>query len=208
MSISNKESAPKRLGILGGTFNPIHSAHISIAKAALEQLALEKVIILVNGYPPHKSDDCNMASKQDRYNMVCLAAEDFDFLVPVRYELDKEEKSYTCDSISYFKDLYAEYELCFIIGEDNLFEIEGWKNPEYILKNCRIVAAVRNDTERAKSGADYLIKKYSAKVEILSNKIEYISSTDIRNRIQKGIDCTGLLPNAVIKYIIERGLYK
>lgn len=211
LNTTNKGKTCRRIGLLGGTFDPIHKAHINIALAAYKEYELEKVIMVVSGNPPHKKHHSDMTCKEVRYEMTKLVCEDYEMLIPHRYEIDKKELSFTYDSLLYFKQEFPEYELYFIMGEDSLFNIEKWKYPDKIMSLAKILVAQRYnhhykmDIEEQRQ---YLMNKYFANIEIMSCNVEYISSTMLRERLSKGQDCSNYIPNKVIEFINKKGLYK
>lgn len=199
----------KHLGLLGGTFDPVHKAHIHLALSAKKEFELEKVIMVPSGQPPHKKYHYRMTDKEDRYEMLRLVCEDYEVLEPDRYEIDKKELCFTYDSLLYFKDKYPDYQLSFIMGEDSLFDIEKWKNPKGIMSLVRLLVAKRYDDYDMdiESQKVYLMEKYSANIEIISKKTEYISSTLLRERLSSNLDCGDFIPIKAIEFIKRKGLY-
>lgn len=210
-NLNSLDNNTHRIGIFGGTFDPIHKAHIHIAMAAYDELKLKKIIVLTGGNPPHKQDSFWMTDKEYRHEMTIIACQDYAMLEPSRYEMDNEGLSYTYATLEYFSKVYSEYELYFIMGEDSLFDIEDWNNPAGIMKLSHLAVARRLDDGIVKDvfkRVKYLEDKYDAKIHIMNYKMENISSTQIRQRIKMGDYCEEFLDNNVIKYIKEKGLYK
>lgn len=200
-----------KIGILGGTFNPVHKSHIDIALAAFSEYHLNKVILLPGGQPPHKKNDSDIISKEDRYEMIRLICEDYPMLEPERYEIDKTDFSYTYESLRYFNNKYREASLYFILGEDSLYNLESWMKPEDIMKSATLLVARRNngnDIARLENQINNLTVKYSAKIKLISKKVEYISSTVIRQRLSQGLDCSRFLPEKAENYIKSKGFYR
>jgi len=185
----------KKIGFLGGTFNPIHKGHLEIAKIAADRLGLEKVFLIPAGMPPHKEGDY----KKDgihRLKMVHLAKK-YDSRFEVSdYEILKEGKSYSYLTMEYFKKLYPDAKLFFIIGDEAYKMLHTWRNPER-LRELVTFAVCSRDNSKVEGDA----------VKITFPPIN-ISSTMIRDRIKKGENCEMLLTSEVYQYIKENNLYK
>ena len=134
----------KRYGMMGGTFNPIHLAHLYIAYEAKETLNLDKVIFMVAGNPPHKKESPVIDSNY-RYDMVKMAIKDYSGFEISDYEIKKQGYSYTYETLKYLKGDEEDIEVFFIAGADSLMDIEKWKNPELVLSNCTFVAFNRGE---------------------------------------------------------------
>lgn len=199
----------KRYGIMGGTFNPIHLAHLYIAYEAKEQLNLDKVIFMPTGNPPHKKDN-KIIDVKYRYNMVKKAIESYEGFVISNYEINKEGYSYTYETLQYLNDKYDECEIYFISGGDSLMSIEKWRRPELILKNCTFVAFNRGiyTKEILNEQKKRLEDKYKCKITLLDVVDMDISSSIIRDRLQEGKRVDFFIPKEVQKYIEENELYK
>ena len=185
-----------KIGILGGTFNPIHKGHIEIAKRAKAQYGLDKVIFLTSGNPPHKQD-VQILDAKIRHIMVKRAIADIDGFSACDWEVNRTEYSYTHDALLHFKEVYPDSELYFIIGGDSLRDFEKWHNPQEILKLCTLLAYERNG-----GSADYDIAK-----PISGEKID-ISSSEIREKIKNGTSADGDLPTVVWDFIKRNNIYK
>ena len=199
----------KRYGIMGGTFNPIHLAHLYIAYEAKEQLNLDKVIFMPTGNPPHKKDN-KIIDVKYRYNMVKKAIESYEGFVISNYEINKAGYSYTYETLQYLNDKYDECEIYFISGGDSLMSIEKWRRPELILKNCTFVAFNRGiyTKEILNEQKKRLEDKYKCKITLLDVVDMDISSSIIRDRLQEGKRVDFFIPKEVQKYIEENELYK
>lgn len=198
----------KKIGILGGTFNPIHNGHLALGESAYRQLGLNKVIFISSGISYLKKDII-MPSKQHRYEMTCLACSNYPYFISSDIEVKKEGNSYTFETLSELKEIYDDSEFYFICGADTLFSLETWKNPDIIFTLATIVVAVRDElvTEDLQKKINELNSKYKASVIILSfNKID-ISSTYIRKKISNNEDVSDLLPEEVYNYILNNRLY-
>ena len=197
----------KRYGIMGGTFNPIHLAHIYIAYEAKEQLKLDKVIFLPAGNPPHKKDNKIIDAKY-RYDMVKYAIKDYEDFVIDDYEINNKGYSYTSDTLLHYKK--QDVELFFISGADSLMDIEKWKNPDIVLQNCTFVTFNRGKYTKQQlvSQKEYLQSKYNCEIILLDIVNMDISSTIIRDRIKRNKRVDFFLPELVMKYIEDNNLYR
>ena len=189
-----------RIGILGGTFNPIHNGHLTIAKEAKEKLELDKVILMPAFIPPHKVTN-DIADAQDRFNMATLAVEGLCGFEVSRYEIDKEGASYSVETLKYLKASLRDAELFFIIGEDSLGELDSWKEINSLFDICRFVVFNRPSYAVAKT-------RFEEKIQRIEITGVNISSTQIRDKIKTHEDISAFLPKAVAEYIKKRTLYK
>ena len=197
-----------KVGILGGTFNPIHNGHITLGVEAARQLALNHVLVMPSANPPHKVG-VGIADAKHRSAMVKLAVEPYPELVFSDFELQREGKIYSADTLALLKADHPENEYYFIIGADSLFSIEKWYHPERVSALCYIVAAGRNQQNMAalRKQKDYLAEKYDAKIELLEFPDIPISSTMIREKAAAGEAIDAFVPEAVAQYIAENNLY-
>ena len=191
----------KKYGIMGGTFNPIHLAHLYIAYEAKEQLNLDKVIFMPAGNPPHKKD--TVIDAKFRYEMVRKAIEGYEGFEINSYEIEKNGYSYTYETLNVLKEVNLK--LYFIAGADSLMDIEKWKNTKEVLNNCTFVVFNR---ETLKSQKEYLENKYQAEIVLLDIMSIDISSTIIRKRIKEEKRVDFFLPNKVLEYINYNNLYR
>ena len=199
----------KRYGMMGGTFNPIHLAHLYIAYEAKEELNLDKIIFMVAGNPPHKKESKIIDSKY-RYNMVQKAIEGYEGFEISDYEIKKNGYSYTYETLRYLKGDEEDVEVFFIAGADSLMDIEKWKNTKEVLNNCTFVVFNRGDFNREtlKSQKEYLENKYQAEIVLLDIMSIDISSTIIRKRIKEEKRVDFFLPNKVLEYINDNDFYR
>lgn len=198
-----------KIGILGGTFNPIHTGHLILAENAYTVLGLDKVIFMPSGVS-YLKDQKEIAAKEHRINMVRLAIKDNDRFELSTMETDREGNTYTFETLNALKTQNTKDELYFIGGTDTLMNIENWKCPDIIFKNASLVIAPRNFTESnlINDKAEYLKKKFDAKVFILDTPNIEISSSMIRQKIAKGKSVRYYIPDDVIGYINDNKLYK
>ncbi len=193
-----------KIGLLGGTFDPIHVAHILMGEQAADELGLGKVIYMPAGAPPHKSDDV-VASAAHRLAMVKLALDDCPRLEVSELELAREAPSYTIDTVrTLLAELGSETVLHLIIGSDSLLELHTWKDYEDLLRLVRLAVYPRPGAVAAERGPFE-----EAKVDVLSaGAAEFnVSSTAIRERVRSGRSIKYLVPPVVENYIRENGLY-
>ena len=193
-----------RIGIIGGTFDPIHIGHLIIAEEARCQLKLDRMVFIPAGIPPHKPDQPK-AGPEERYQMTVLATEDNPAFEVSRFEIDRKCPSYTVDTLEEFKRIYGEKaRLFFITGADTIFEILTWYHPERLIEMCKLVAATR---------PGYNLQEVTERLpkEFIDQTIETpeigISSTELRNRVAEGNSIKYLVPQAVENYIYQNGLY-
>ncbi len=191
----------ERIGIIGGTFNPIRYGHLFIASEAKESFDLDRVIFVPCHQPPHKGDS-ELAGGEDRYRMVMLAVESNPDFVVSSTELDRGGKSYSIETVDEFQGKYgADSRIYFIIGMDSLGELSTWKDIEKLAGRCRFIVAVRPNWEHERSPWDEVC-------HLMETPGLEISSTDIRNRVKSGRSIKYLLPEAVEEYIYDHRLYK
>lgn len=201
------EKSIKKTGIMGGTFNPIHYGHLLLAESAREDLLLDQILFMPSGNS-YMKDSASIASKADRIAMTSLAIEGNPYFKLSTLETDREGATYTCDTLKQLHDLLPEHELYFILGADSLYSIERWKNPASIMNNCTLVASVREGSlGNIKEKADFLRQEYDAQIHLLPERNIDISSTEIRNRLKEGRSIKYMIPDPVLEYIKEKGMY-
>ena len=196
-----------KICISGGTFDPIHKGHIEIAKIALSQFNLDKVIFMPTGNSYMKSD---VTPSIHRYNMLKLAIEGIDKFEISDLEIKRAGYTYTKDTVVYFKENYPDDELYFLIGTDTLFMLEKWYMPEYLFKNLIFIVAKRGDADSV-AKAEELKEKFNADIRFMHNDIIDISSTEIREEFDnKSYDefNNRFFDKKVFEYIKENHLYK
>jgi nicotinate-nucleotide adenylyltransferase len=188
----------KRIGILGGTFNPIHIGHLAIAQVALQKLDLDKVIFVPCCLPPHKNAN-TVISAQDRLQMVRLATEENPVFSVSDYEIKKGGKSYSYYTVEHFyKKFHQGTKIYFIIGADALEDLDKWHRINDILKIATFVAVERKGSRLAKS---------NRKIKYISMPAIDISSSEIRRLLRAGESVKYLMPEKVIKFIKRKKLY-
>lgn len=198
----------KRVGIMGGTFNPIHFAHLSLAEFAREQFAFDEVMFLPSKKPVHKSNH-ELIDDHHRYNMVKLAIDGHPQFYVSDIELKRDGNTYTIDTLHYLHENTKNIAYFFIIGGDSLVSFEKWKSADEILGLCHIIAASRGgyDAHSIKAKINELNTKYNADIQYLDLPAMDISSRMIRERLKNGQTARYLMPESVIDYIHQHHLY-
>lgn len=199
-----------KIGILGGTFDPIHNGHLMLGRYARDLFALDEIWFMPNGNPPHKESDSIESRTNHRVEMVRRAIKDEKDFVLQLYEVERKEVNYSYLTMEYFKTNYPEHEFYFIIGADSLFAIEQWKCPERLLKTCVVLAAYRDGKNYAEmeKQIEYLNQKYDADVRLLNMPDIDISSTEIRDELKEHESIREMVPESVYKYIVENKLFE
>lgn len=201
----------QKIGIFGGTFDPIHNVHLEIAVAAKKFLHLDRIILVPTGNPPHK-DKSKVTSFSDRFNMVRLAIEDLEgFYVSDIENKSSLKKSYTSDTLDAFATLHKNDKLYFIVGSDSLFDMENWKSPKNIFSKAQITVFYRPNVstlEAFLAQKEYLEKKYDTKIEFISDLAKDLSSTEIRTDFKNGQLSIQNINPKVKRYAEEHKLYE
>lgn len=199
----------KKVGIMGGTFNPVHNGHLLLAESARETLGLDEILFMPSGNS-YMKDASSILGGEVRAHMTELAIRGNPFFRLSRMELEREGPTYTCDTLAQLKRQDASSQYFFIMGADNLLILEKWKNAPYIFQNCVIAAAARGDegNEDIRRRAGELRVRYQADIRLLLQRRIDISSLEIRERLQKGQSVRYLLPDSVLAYISQEGLYQ
>lgn len=202
-----------RLGVLGGTFDPIHMAHLVIASEALHRYELDMVIFIPSARPPHKKGE-EYAPVEDRLKMVELAIEDNPGFGVSPLESERSGLSYTVDTLKELHGIYGEdSEYYFIIGADAVMEMQTWKSPEVVLAEAMFIISNRpgyplDELEKALPESDVRGEPVKKRIEMLDAPEIGISATDIRSRVSEGRPFRYLVPETVWKYISDKGLYR
>lgn len=195
-----------KIGLLGGTFDPIHNAHLKMGQAALRQMELDAVVYIPAGNPPHKK--VRGASVKDRYNMVKAAVEGKDGLFVSDFEIKKDGPCYSVETVAHFIEKYPEDEFVFIVGEDSLDYVDKWYKPEILLRLCPFAVVGRGGFESdIEKKISFLKAKFGADVFYVKTEEMSVSSSEIRKMIKDGKDVSGLVSKEVLDYINENNLY-
>ena len=203
----------KKIGIFGGTFNPIHNTHVEMAKAALKEGGLDEVWVMPAKVPPHKLG-MKIVADSYRFEMVKLALAREKNILPSDYELVRDRVSYTSDTLISLKEDYPDDEFTLIIGGDSVLYLEDWHEPQIIFDNADILYISRIGSESGKclSHIDNVLKKKFENVRMKEIRFSAtsVSSTEIRKLISEGIKDASLLgiDEKVMDYILSNNLYK
>jgi nicotinate-nucleotide adenylyltransferase len=200
------QAAARRVGLLGGTFDPPHYGHLALAEAAGEALDLQRVLFLPNGQPPHKPAT-EVSAAEHRYLMTELACADHPLFFVSRAEMERPGPSYSLDTIrAWRRELGAEAELFFLVGMDAVLEMPTWHEPEAILAECQVVAAARPGWTVPDLAAA-VGEAWAARIRIVDMPRLELSATDLRERVRTGRSLRYLTPEPVRAYIAKTGLY-
>ena len=192
-----------RVGLFGGTFNPVHNAHVLVAQQALEHCGLSHIVFVPVGIHPVAKDEAT-AEMEDRYQMVLAAIRNEPRMSVSRIEMEREGPSYTIDTIRALKDDYAEG-ICFIVGADLLLAIDTWKEPEALLRSVPFVVAPRAGVDVGKFTESPFDE---ASIVLLDMDEVCLSSTGVREAMRRGETIEELVPAEVARYIEEHRLYR
>lgn len=195
-----------RVGVMGGTFNPIHTGHLVTADEARHAFDLDEVVFVPAGSPWQKTDE-DVAPAEDRYLMTVVATASNPAFTVSRIEMDREGPTYTIDTLRALKPAYPSAEFFFITGADAILQILTWREPEAVLREARFIAATRPgyDLDRLEKE---LPQGLEDRVAIMEIPALAISSTDIRRRAREGRPIRYLVPAGVASYIQKAGLYR
>lgn len=197
-----------RTGILGGTFDPIHLAHLAMGRRALEEQQLDRVLFMPSKIPPHKLDR-QISPENIRRDMVQLAIEGEEGFFFSDFELRRQEVTYTARTLSLLKREQPREEFYFILGGDSLFYFDKWKQPEVILRHAVILAFARGGMGEGQMEmqAKYLTGRFGGEIRIIYMPCIDISSSEIRDRLSRGESVRDLVPAPVYDYILKTGCY-
>lgn len=198
----------KKIGIMGGTFNPIHNAHLMMAQAAYEQYELDEIWFMPSKNPPHKKQE-EIVSGEHRSRMVQFALDGKEHFIFSDIELRRQGTTYTCETLQYCVENYPEETFYFIMGGDSLVHFESWYHPEVVAKLCTILAVARDGmsvgelTERCRQYSE----QYDGNFFPVAMPQVSISSMAIRDCLSQNKSVVGYLPDKVWHYIELHGLY-
>ncbi|MBN1933147.1 MAG: nicotinate-nucleotide adenylyltransferase [Anaerolineae bacterium] len=196
-----------KVGLIGGTFDPIHLGHLIVAEQVRTRLELDRMIFIPAGLPPHKLDEA-ITDPRHRLEMVRLATADNPYFALSRVDIDRLGPSYTVDTVRLFLDNWgARAELYFLLGSDSLAELPSWRQPDQLIHLCRIVAVGRPGYNVNLAELDRLLPGVTNLIHIVDTPTLDISSSDIRRRVREGRSIRYLVPQAVEQYIDEHHLY-
>ena len=204
-------AAPRALGILGGTFDPVHYGHLALAREAMAELDIERVLFVPNADPPHKRDQ-TVAPAHHREAMVSLAIEPEPAFILSRIELERPGPSYAVETVAELAQrsrAEARPEPWFVMSAETLDDFRAWREPERILRLCRLAVAPRPGADPLDAGwvrAHY--PGFEDRFAFLPGPELDIASTGIRERVMAGEPIEELAPAAVVRYIEDEGLYR
>lgn len=203
------DDTKRHIGIMGGTFDPIHYAHLMLAKRAYEQYGLSKIWMLPNGNPPHKRDT-RQADMECRMEMVKLAIQDIPYLELCDVERSAAEYHYTYETLHILNERHPDTVFYFIMGADSLFEFEHWRRPDLISRECILLVAVRDhcEKEQIQEQIKRLERQFGAKIYLLDTPSMDLASAKIRRYCIEGKEISQMVPEAVAAYIQQHGLYR
>ena len=202
----------RRIGIMGGTFNPIHIGHLLLAEWALDAVSLDEVWFIPAGMP-YKKDTTDLIAGIERFHMTDLAVRDNPHFKCLDLEVRREGFTYTYETLELLRNKYPEDRFFFIVGADCLFSIETWKYPDRILNCCTLIAALRGDADMQEMNQKkYQLEQkftqgYQNRIILLPFVSMSISSTEIRQRVSRGESIKYLVPDSVLAYVKEKGFY-
>jgi nicotinate-nucleotide adenylyltransferase len=197
--------AKRRLGIMGGTFDPVHYGHLAIAQEAKYRFDLEKVIFIPCGIPPHKKE-YRVSSAEHRLKMTYLAIQDNPEFEISRLEVDRPGNTYSVETVTELQQVYPDARFFFIAGADAILELLSWKEPQRLINMCNLVAVTRPGYDIANL-QQQIGEELAAKITVLAVPGIDISSTEIRARVAQAAPIRYLLPENVREYIEKEKLY-
>jgi nicotinate-nucleotide adenylyltransferase len=198
----------KKIGIMGGTFNPIHNGHLFLAENAFDQIGLDQILFMPSKNPPHKAKPEKITDQQ-RVDMINLAICDNSHFALSTVELERDGYTYTADTLTLLAKENQEVRYYFIVGADSLFMMHQWYQPQVIFDLCTVVAAGRDHVDGAElaAQAELLEEQYHADIQLISMPTIQIASADIRDRVAQNKTIRYYLPDQVARYICQHGLY-
>lgn len=199
----------KKVGIMGGTFDPIHIGHLILGESAYQQFSLDKILFMPSGNPPHKLNRDGGASNEERVEMVRRAIASNEHFELSLVEMHEQGYIYTKETLKRLNEMNPDTDYYFILGADSLFNFETWKEPQEICQLCTVVVAVRDHLPMPELDRQiaYLKEKYHADIRKLESLNIDIASSTIRSWVAEGRSCRYYVPETVIEYMLEHGIY-
>ncbi len=198
----------KRIGILGGTFNPVHNGHLALAQSALGQLSLEEVWLMPSGRP-YMKNPADILPGAQRLLLLTAAVEGLPSLRVLEEELWQEGNTYTYETMNRLRWKYPDVRFFFLAGSDILFQIGDWKNPQAIFNSCSLGVAVRGNQETApvREKAQALRASYGADIRLFASPRMEVSASEVRERLAGGLSVRSLAPGRVCALMERYGFY-
>lgn len=200
-----------KIGIMGGTFDPVHNGHLMLAEYASHDYKLDQVWFMPNAHPPHKDNKTIVSSPEERAEMVRIAIRGYQNFRLEDYELNRRDISCSYQTMEYFREQYPSDHFYFIIGADSLFAIEQWVHVERLFPTCTILAAFRGDKNNRTVMEErilFLNQKYGADIRLLETPLMDISSHELREMLKNNEQTDLFIPEAVMDFIRSRHLYQ
>ncbi|ABG04484.1 nicotinate-nucleotide adenylyltransferase [Rubrobacter xylanophilus DSM 9941] len=197
-----------RVGIFGGTFDPIHVGHMIVAEQVMDELGMERVVFVPSGIPPHKEASSVRAPAEDRYEMVLAAIAGNERFSADRIEIDAGRPMHTVETVPLLKERLPGEEWFFITGADEVSNLLSWKDPDRLLEEVVMVAATRPGYDLSRLGhLEARLKNFDRIFPVECTRVD-VSATGIRRRILQGKSIRYLVPEGVREIILSRGLYR
>ncbi len=196
-----------RLGVYGGTFDPPHLGHLCLAESAADALDLEQVIFVPAGHPPHKRDAVRVPI-QHRLSMLELAIANNQRFTISRHEIDRPGPHYTVETMRLFVEQQPHDEWYFIMGGDSLRDLDQWARPDELIRLCKLAVIARKNFDAAPAMHEAAIPGITERVTMIDSPLIAVSSTGITERLLEGRSVRYLVPDAVLSYIKQYGLYR
>ena len=198
----------RRIGVIGGTFDPIHYGHLAAAEEARVRINLERVLFVVAGVPPHKLNE-EVTPVEHRLAMVRLAITSNPYFEISTVDVERPGPSYTVDTISILQERSGQgTEIYFIMGLDSLVELSTWHQPQRLFQLCRLVAPKRPGIQIDAAELETSLPGISSRLQIIDMPEVDISSTELQERVREGLPIKYQVPEEVEKYINDHGLYR
>lgn len=197
----------QRIGVFGGTFDPVHLGHLVVAADLAHALRLDRTVFVPAGRPPHKDMDL-VGDDDHRLEMLRLALADNPAFEISTVDLERDGPSYTADLLDIMAEREPEADLVFLMGEDSLRDLPTWHEPERILRRAEIGVAMRPGVEVDLAGLHDVLPATRERITIVPTPLIGISSTDIRRRVAAGEPIRYQVPDPVLAYILRNGLYR
>ena len=198
-----------KIGIMGGTFNPIHHGHLILSEYIRTSVDLDKIVFIPTGMPPHKNNE-DLLDGRTRLEMVELAIENNPYFICSDIEVERTKLTYTIDTLRELKNLYKDCQLYMIIGADTLLSIYTWKDYPEVLSLANFIVADRFglNTSHVLEEIEKLKKEFEADIISINSPVIDISSTVIRDRVKKALSIKYLVAEVIEDYIFENNLYR